>query len=333
METEFKTKADKLLENKGIKDKKKFLIISLCILISLSLWLLIKFSDDYQFTIQIPVSISNIPSDRILIGNDTIILTTTIKAEGVNAIYYYFFGKKDVIKIDYSLLKCKENTNKTSSQFNTQQLSKTIDKYLNFKHEMIALSPDNIYLSFEKTYFKIVPVKINTQLSFEDQFQLYDSIKITPNKICISGTEKALKLIDHLFSEPIVLNNLNADQNLYVSLVKPNDIKDIKLFIDKIKVNISVEKFTEATIEVPVTINKTNNKTKIKLFPENVKITYLVALKDYKKITKELFDVEVNGNVSKSDENNKLKVVLVKSPAFIKLTKIYPDNVEYIIFK
>ena len=241
------------------------------------------------------------------------------------------FDKKDIIKIDYSLLKNKENTNKTNIQFNSSQLLKIIDKQFDYKHEITTLSPENISLSFEKTYFKVVPIKLNTQLQFEDQFMLYDTIKLTPNKVCISGTEKMLKNIDHLTTEPIILNNLNANQSIFISLANPEKEYDLKLFVDKIKVNIAVEKFTESSIEVPVIISNGNNK--LKLFPDKVKITYMVALKDFKKINKDLFDVEVNGSIGKSDENNKLKVELVKSPGFIKVTKIYPDNVEYIIFK
>ena len=331
METDFKTSSERSLENREIKNKKKFMAISLCLLISISLWLLIKFSEDYLFTIQIPISFTNIPPDRILIDKDTIILTASMKTQGINALYYHFFDKKDIIKIDYSLLKNKENTNKTNIQFNSSQLLKIIDKQFDYKHEITSLSPENISLSFEKTYFKVVPIKLNTQLQFEDQFMLYDTIKLTPNKVCISGTEKMLKNIDHLTTEPIILNNLNANQSIFISLANPEKESDLKLFVDKIKVNIAVEKFTESSIEVPVIISNGNNK--LKLFPDKVKITYMVALKDFKKINKDLFDVEVNGNLGKSDENNKLKVELVKSPGFIKVTKIYPDNVEYIIFK
>lgn len=333
METDFKTRHDKLLENKGIKSKRKFLVISLCILISLSLSLLIKFSNEYQFTIQIPVSITNIPSDRILINKDTFLLTLNLKTQGINAIYFHFFGKNEVLKIDYSSLKCKEDINKNSSQFNTQQLQKLIDKQMNFNHEVISLQPEIVSLNFEKTFFKLVSVRLNTQLQFEDQFQLYDTIKITPNKVCISGTERALKRIDYLATETIALSNLNADQNLYVTLLKPDSATDLKLFVDKIKVRIPVERFTESTIEVPILLSNDTKKNNLKLFPDKVKVTYLVALKDYKRINKDLFGVEVDGNVSKSEENNKLKVKLIKSPTFIKVTKVYPDNVEYIIFK
>ena len=333
METDFKTSSERSLENREIKNKKKFMAISLCILISISLWLLIKFSEDYQFPIQISLSFTNIPPDRILIDKDTIIITASMKTQGINALYYHFFDKKDIIKIDYSLIKNKENTNKTTIQINSSQLLKIIDKQFDYKHEITSLSPENISLSFEKTYFKVVPIKLNTQLQFEDQFMLYDTIKFTPNKVCISGTEKMLKSIDHLTTEPIVLNNLNANQSIYVSLANTEKESDLKLFVDKIKVNIAVEKFTESSIEVPVIISNGNNKIKLKLFPDKVKITYMVALKDFKKINKDLFDVEVNGSIGKSDENNKLKVELVKSPAFIKVTKVYPDNVEYIIFK
>ena len=330
MDTNYNSNANKFFENKEIRNKKKFLSITLCILISLSLWLSIKFSDEYQFPIQIPVSITNIPTDRIQLNEDTIPVVLTVKSKGINALYYHYFGKNEVLRVDYSTLKCKENNKKTLSQFNTSQLLKLFDKHIFFSHEITSLSPDTVTLNFEKTYFKIVPVKLNTQINFDNQYLLYDSIKITPNKIYISGTENVLKDINYISSEPIVFNKLNADQNLYVNLIKPGKEAELKLSVNKIKVNISVEKFTESIINVPINIVKGDNNSKLKLFPNTVKITYLVALKDYKKINKELFEAVVNGNVKKSEDLNKLKVDLIKYPNYIKITKVYPDNVEYI---
>ncbi len=333
METEFKSDIDSIIRNKELKNKKKFFVISICIVISLSLWLLIKFSDEYKYPIQIPITITNLPTDKVLINNDTILLTINMKSQGINALYYYFFAQKKVINIDYSSLKAKEDAKKTNESFATLQLIKILDKHLLFKHEIINVSPENINLNFEKTYLKIVPLKLNLQLNFEDQFLLYDTVKAYPNKICISGTEKTLKKITYLETEPIVLNNLNSNQNIFATIKKPEKDTDLRLFANKTKVSISVEKFTESTIEIPVSISNNNSNKKLKLFPDVVKITYLVALKDYKKINNELFGAVVNGNINKSEENNKLKVELVKFPSYIKITKVYPDNVEYIIFK
>ena len=328
METDFKTLANKVIDTNRLPSKKKAIVFSLCLFIALIFWMLIKFSKEFQLTVLCPVSFVNLPTDKVLMSNADTTFSITIKSQGFNLLYYQLFKKKNVLKIDAALLKF--NANDTISYLDATQLTKLASKQFDFNYEIVNILPDVFALRWERALMKRVAVKLNLTIDYQKKFQLYDSITIEPDTISVSGTKFDLEQIKCFSTKKIVLNNVSCTQNLFVDIVQPVNLTKIKLFTPKIKICIPVEKFTETEIEVPIHILDVNN---IKLFPEKVKITYQVALKDFKKANQEMFVAVANISKSKTNKNFNAKVELIKFPSFVKISKIYPEKIEYIIFK
>ena len=331
METDFRTLANKVINSDGLPSKKKITIFSLCLFISLFFWMLIKFSKEFQLTVACPVTFVNLPNDKILLNNADTSFLITIRAKGFNLLYYQLFKKKYIIKVDVSLLKYSLNKNDTTSYLGTTELSKLVSKQLGFDYETLNILPDTYALHWEKAYLKKVPVKLNLSINYKKQFQLYDTIKVEPDSISVSGTKSDLEKIKYFYTQKLTLKNISNSQNLFVDIVKPSHLQKIKLFTQKVKLNIAVEKFTEAEIEIPVMSSTGMNN--VKLFPEKVRITYQVALKDFKKVNREMFVAHTDINKSKANNDFHAKVDLIKFPDFVKITKVYPEKIEYIIFK
>jgi hypothetical protein len=58
----------------------------------------------------------------------------------------------------------------------------------------------------------------------------------------------------------------------------------------------------------------------------------MVALKDYKKINESMFWAMIDfTKLDLKSADNKVKVLITKFPSFVKITKIDPEKVEYII--
>jgi hypothetical protein len=331
VETEFKTLANKVINSKNIKSRRKLLIFSLCLTVALFFWLLIKFSKNYQLTVDCPVSFVNLPHERVLMNNADTTLKITIKSKGFNLLYYQIFKHKIHFNIDASQLKLSDIQNDSISYIGAAQFSKIFNRQLNFDFEILNIQPDTFALHWEKAYFKKLPVKPNLVLNFAKQYQLYDSIRIQPDSILVSGTKSDISKIAFLNCKRTTLNNLSASQVAEADILLPANLSKLKLFTQKVKINISVEKFTEAEMEIEVKPSENNNLKNIKLFPEKVKITYLVALKDFKKVNRE--SIEADADINTSSNNLSASVHLTKFPSFIKISKIYPERLEYIIFK
>jgi len=329
VETDFKTLANKVINSNGLPSKKKAIVFSLCLFISIFFWLLIKFSKEFQLNVICPISFTNLPAEKILMNRLDTTLLITIKSQGFNLLYYQLFKKKNTLKIDASLL----NQNDSISNIEPSQLLKMLSKQFDFNYEIVNVYPDNFTLHWEKALVKRYAVKPNLSINYKKQFQLYNTIKTEPDSISVSGTKSDLEKIKCFYTKRTTLNNISKSQNIFVDILIPTNLQRIKLFTPKVKVFIPVEKFTEAEIEIGVTISNNSSMKNIKLFPDKVKITYQVALKDFKKVNQEMFLAVTNINDSKINKEFYVKVDLIKFPDFVKISKIYPEKLEYIIFK
>jgi hypothetical protein len=95
----------------------------------------------------------------------------------------------------------------------------------------------------------------------------------------------------------------------------------------EVNIKINVEKYTEAIANVK--INNNFNK-KLRLFPDKVKVRYIVSLTDYNIIKDNSFIISID-TADISTENNFLPIYLIDYPSNTRITSIEPKEVEYII--
>ena len=75
-----------------------------------------------------------------------------------------------------------------------------------------------------------------------------------------------------------------------------------------------------------------NSKKKLRLFPDKVKIKYIVSLTDYNIIKENSFKVNID-TADISASNNFLPIYLTDYPNNTKIISIEPKEVEYIIIE
>ncbi len=114
-----------------------------------------------------------------------------------------------------------------------------------------------------------------------------------------------------------------------VPLSIPENTGELRCIPENVSVVLTVDKFTESEIEIPIVYSGQDHA--IKTFPEKVKVTYFVTLENYKRITTEMFLADVSFSGEENPE--KLKINLVQYPSFIKIIKIEPLEVEYLLIK
>jgi hypothetical protein len=102
----------------------------------------------------------------------------------------------------------------------------------------------------------------------------------------------------------------------------------IKYSVDSVTVKLKVEKVTEAGYTIPVSI--AGNGENVKIFPDKVEIVCRIPLSVYPHIDATDFSAQVE-YLPASFKEKKLKVNLIKVPDKVKVLKISPAEVEYII--
>jgi hypothetical protein len=321
----------KVVTPKDEKFRNQLYIFLICFGISFFIWILIKTSKEYYSNVEYPLVYTNIPEDKLLTNCHDSTLILRIKSKGFRLFSIKYLKKHRAICINLSKANLRKSRYENTTYVLTSPLKKDIENKLYLTDELISILPDTLNFNIEEIVNNKIPIRPDISITYKKQYMLYDPIKLNPDSIIVSGSQETIDTIKFIRTSKIELLNLNENKSFPLKIIKPIISPNIKYSADTINVFIPVEKYTEATIEILISVLN-NDSINIITFPKKAQLTYLVALKDYKRIDSEMFSVGINYN--ENIKNNKaLKLKVSKQPDFIRITKIKPEKVEYIILK
>jgi len=308
----------------------KLNLFLLCLVIAIVLWFVIKYSKDYQVTIPFKISLHNFPENYIPQLSGDSIIHVGVNAQGFTLLYYSVFKKDHLLSLDAGNLNLKQVRSdvgilKLSLPWLKQKIENSLPKGMKLKD----LSPNIIRIHWEKADSKKIPIIVNYSANYAPNYQIYGEPVIFPDSIWIKGNRRQLRRINSISTISVHFHNLNST----VYTLIPLDFKytnDIKVLTHNVLLKAEIIKFTEQELEVPVSYDSTLNKRDYRIFPDKVKLRYLISLKDYKNITPSQFKVTVSQEKTNNPLQNKLKVNLILHPENIRNIRIEPEKVEFI---
>lgn len=297
-------------------------------MISLFTWFLIKMSQDYTTDIDFPIQYTNPPTGQILTNTHDSVVSIKLTSRGFDLLNILYFESRESIQINLSGSNIRKNASSVESHILTRNINTQILRQIKFTDRISEISPDTLHFDLEQIIYKKIAVISDVNYSLKAQHYLYGDIKISPDTITISGPPSMIDSIN--FIKTLETHFMNVDQNLNsrIKLQKPNSNNKLTISSDSVDLFIPIEKYTENVINSPITIRNADQGS-IKLFPENVKVTYLIALKDYSNFQTEMLSIGINFDKNK----NRQTIKVFHQPSFIQITNIEPETLEYIIIK
>ena len=314
-----KSEIVKSIKNKRINVFFLFLFSAFIILI------FTKLSKEYTNTLAFEIEKLNVPQENIIL-NDSVKLNITLKTHGFKWLKYYVSQPK--IKVDFSKDVSKKDGvfvwNKSKAYLNNTQFDKQV--------ELLNISPETLTFRYGINLVKKVPVKVNAEVNFNPGYNMSSKLVSEPDSIVIVGPNILVSKIDFLETEKIILNEVRSDISKSTTLKLPENKSDLNFSNNEVILKAKVEKFTEGTLQIPITIiNKPKNIT-VKYFPKTVNVSYYVSLSDYNSITNNSFKVVCDYNKI-SDNQSFLIPEFIKTPEKVKNAKISQQRIEFIITK
>ena len=292
------------------------------IIISALLWLIIKLTLVYTVTEPFAIKFVDIPADQI-IQNDNYHVEATITTTGFKLINYYLKTKnKRVIVLSLKDINYKKTTFETYS-YSKRYLEDKIAEFIGASTSDIQVNDELQYFVMSKLSSKKVKIMPQTNITFDRQYNFYGEPISIPDSAIIYGAKNDIEGIQYLQTE--VINKKNVNQSIDTK-AKLNINNNVSCDVNEVQVVVNVEKFTEAEVEVPIFIPEGTN---LHLFPNKVKIRYIVAMKDYPIINDISFKVTINPEDIFINET--LPVILQLYPNNTQILGIDPQEVEYIV--
>lgn len=199
--------------------------------------------------------------------------------------------------------------------------------------KIVSVKPDTLVLPFGILSTKTVPVILKSKINYASGYDTIEAVEVTPDSVKIIGAKDVIANIDFIETIPFDLSNIKTDINTSVDLEINNESERFKLSEEKVMIKANVEKFTEGTFEIPITILNKPNTVEINYFPKHIKVSYYISLKDYKEIKASDFKIECDYNEVLKSGASFFTPKLINSSDKVKSAKMKQNKVEYIIVK
>lgn len=306
----------------------RLIVFLVCLVISILMWLFIELMKDYTDEIKYNVSFINVPKGLILTNSGDSVISVGMNAQGFELLAAKYSKTLRKLTIDLSTLKIRPVGDGYTAYLPSARIVEQLGNQIRFEKELTYIKPDTLFFRFSKIFSKQVPVKLDLDYTLDGQYDVTDSIVFRPQYVNVSSIKSIIDTLSFVMTDKLSLSKLDSSVTMKVALNKGYRANLIKYSVDSVTIKLKVEKVTEAGYTIPVSI--LGNGENVKIFPDKVEIVCRIPLSEYPHINASDFSAQVE-YLPASLLEKKLKVNLVKSPDKIKVLKISPAEVEYII--
>lgn len=305
--------------------RKRITVVITCLLIAILGWLLLALNNQYTYSVKTIMLYKNFPQNRAFhpLQSDTVDLL--VKGSGWELIFEKFRIKPESVDIDLAKL------NRQDFLVFSNQLPE-INKMINSTQKVVGADPDTLYFNFTKSYLRKIPIRLQRELNYKNQFGQSADIELKPAYVNIRGPLEILDSLKFWVTDTLKLDNIDKKTVLTVKL-KNNAVKNVMVFPTTTQVTIPVEEFTEKIIEVPIKVYNNNAFHDVNIYPRKAFITLKVPFSKYHKIDADRIVASVDLNDWKYKKHRQLTVKVLKVPDFCELVNIDPIKVDFLIEK
>lgn len=310
-----------------LKNDQRLIVFAVCLLIATALWFLNALSKDYTTTINYPVRYTNPPADIFLTSTPPKKFELKVEGHGFSLLRYKLIISPSPILLNLTSIHENYEESGNNITIQSQSLIQRISQQVSNEITITEISPNVITLIFDSLATKTLPVKTNVNTTFKPQYYLKGEITFEPESIKVSGPSAALDTIRFLETEQVNISEIDTDIERVVQVKSP---LNTQLATDKVLMKIPVEKFTEKEISIPVEVKNKPEGVSVKLFPSEVKVSFLVGMSNYESTTTNNFKITVDFNQA-DNSSETLDVTVDSQPPFIQLLRVSPRSVDFLV--
>ena len=309
---------------KAFFSSKDVFIFLFFLLLSFFFWYLLNLRRVYEVTLPVTLTYINVSIDKI---NETSLprdIQITVKDQGFYLLSYKT-NKLNPIVID--LRRNATEDNKTFYIPYTLLRSK-IKEELRHSTEILRIQPEEITIPIVKKAYKTLPITFAGTITFARQYNLSGNINIVPSEIKVFGEKAVLDTMQTIYTEAINFKNLKDTVNRDIAL---QSIAGLKYSVEKVNIHIPVDKFTEKTVEIPITSKNLPKNMEIRFFPSSVSATFFITFSKFNSVSSNNFEAIIDYNHILKNKSERQKPEIKTNNPFIFNIRTSPAEVEYLI--
>lgn len=240
-----------------------FKIKAVAFFMAVLLWLFVKSEDNYTYSIDIPLQISNQEQNRI------------IESEMPKTIKVIAWGKgRDLLSLRlrngiFYNLDVSTITHSAKIMLNRNQIK---FQHANNIDILNIVAPESLQVTIAELVTKKVPIVADVNVQTVPGYTMVDDLKLTPDSVVVQGRKSALKNIQSISTARRIFKDVRRDLKKTIPLVQPPE-KDIRLFNSEVTLFADVQKLMEKRItEIPVQVINQPPGLKITVVPSTLSL-------------------------------------------------------------
>ncbi|MCP4309995.1 MAG: hypothetical protein GY790_01910 [Bacteroidetes bacterium] len=328
MENGFLQKWPRVPEGQKLQVRKRILLFSAFLLISVFIWLLNALSNTFTSEIEYPLVYTDMPADRVFVGEPPEHLDLRINAHGFALLRYKVLKKPVPISFKVSGFTLNRPGQDSSHAYIlTRYLKDQISTQLPPELQLLEIQPDTLHFQFARKVTRMLPVRPDFVFELEKQFTTRDGIQLVPDSVEVTGPDAILDTLKFVFTEHSDLGLISRN---YSDKAKLKKLKGLDYGRSRVNCIIELEKYTEVQLSIPIEVLNLPDTLSMQTFPAMIKITCNVGLSKYDRVNNNLFRAVVDYS-SLDEQQKELGVSIQNIPVFLLSYDYYPKTIEFLI--
>ena len=284
-------------------------------------WLTLFFERNVEGSYKVPLKYTNVPEDVVFDTEPPKFIEVRVSDKGSEIFRYDLFPKDTIV------INLEEYQGSKNSFIQGAQYLQLIKSSFSQNSTILGYFPLSISLATSKLESKKLSVVFDGEITTNRANLVADSATFLPETVIAYGARAQLSELSNAITEYTVFNNLKATSQLPIH-IKP--IEGVKFVPNIVDIYIPIEEFTERSFEIPITAKNLPHGMDVKFFPSRATVSFSVTLEEYKKISEDDFQVQLNYLDFHSNKDGRVELTLTREPSSVRNPRISPTSVEFL---
>jgi hypothetical protein len=142
-------------QRKSEKFRVQLTVFLLCLVLSIFIWILVRLSKDYYYSVDYQLNFTNSPSNLRMISYSDSILTLKLKIQGFEFFSEHFLIRQDrQFDVNLKNVRLRPSGDRPSGYLLTNRIGREIVSQSSFPSDVFFVTPDTLFFEFERLSIK-----------------------------------------------------------------------------------------------------------------------------------------------------------------------------------
>lgn len=312
-----------------MKNDRRLIIYLICVAIATIFWFLNALNKEYSVELYFPVKYTNLPKNKLLSNTPPDRFSLKVNSYGFTILRHKLSLAFSPLVFDVNDFTGHrmETSDQAEYAIPSKQFINRISEQVSNELRITEIHPDTLYFKFDRIVAKKIVIQPNVSYELKKQHLLSAIITTLPDSVMVWGPETVLDTLRFIQTKHQHFKSLDHTIQQQVALAT---IKNMEYEPNRVLLNIPVEEYTEKQLVVPVFVSNLPDSIQVNLFPDEVKVNFLISLNRFSEIKPADFRISVSFQ-DILDKVELLDLKLESHPPYSFSVSFFPEKVEYLI--